>query len=126
MAESPMPGRIVHMLGGLRTFDVGGPKVSLGLCDGTILGELERPKYPILYASLEKQGLQPVGVEFLTKPAGGLIFPSDWRCFSLTGGGFYAEDEVEFWSGVRHNAVDTAQTVVADLAGQCETYLRLL
>lgn len=125
-AERSMPGRIVHLHGGLRAFDGGGPKTDIGMCNGAVLAQFNSPPYQSLYSGLTQLGLRPLGVEFQTAPAGlvGASLP-DWRCFSLVSG-FYAAKEDEIWMGVRHNASTTGQPLVADLAGRCGTYLRLL
>ncbi|MGH7025416.1 MAG: hypothetical protein ACREEB_17755 [Caulobacteraceae bacterium] len=124
--ERPMPGRIVHLHGGLRAFDGGAPKTDVGVSSGLVFGQLNLPSYGSLYAMLAKLGLRPLGVEFLTAPAGlvGASSP-DWRSFSFKSG-FYAMNEEQIWQGVRHNASTTGQPMVADLAGRCGTYLRLL
>ena len=122
--EKLEPLRIVHLLGGLRAFDVEDDVVRIGVNGLTIPAEITRPEYPKLYAVLEQFGVQPIGVEFISSALemDGSI-PRQWVSWR-TPKGLGIVFEKQHWSSVRFAEADV-DLQKYEIAGKIGTYLRL-
>ena len=126
MTNSPRrrPIRTVHLLGGLRAYDVPRQGVEVGQ-NHLIDFSFKDVEYATLYKVLESLGLIPIGVSFIEmrEQISG-VHPADFEMVSPEG--FSAMKARREWSNIAASAVRTTlDSDVESLARRISTYLRL-
>lgn len=126
MADDIHAIRGVHLLGGLRALDDGSPDILVGVNGQPPVITLPRPPYATLYHDLQKTGLRPVGVEFVSHPIelNGEA-PIEWQVWD-TVPGFKLMDARHNWSNIKVAKSRQGDTKVADIAARISTYFVLL
>lgn len=116
--------RIVHLLGGLRAFDLGG-EIEVGVDGLHKPMSLSRGAYGGLYATLEKLLLQPIGVQMIRSQDDLSGFnPPDWVAWRAPFA-FSVMHVRHEWSHVRSAKLRDGNADVGHLASKIVTYLRL-
>lgn len=125
--KEPAPAlRVVHLLGGLRAFDFDEDHVVVGADGAGPQIRFARPPYPKLYTQLERLGLQPIGVQFITSPDDlNGVAPVRWEAWR-TPLGLNGMQIAHEWSFVRSKFIKEGELEIAGIAGKITTYLRLL
>jgi hypothetical protein len=117
--------RVVHLQGGLRAFDLGDPNVRIGPEFDLHLLTIPKQPYSELYAALQRIGLVPLGVDFISGQGDILGRSAPDFQFFVPNSGFSALWGERAWSDVR-NVPEQKTSEIIDLSGRFSTYHRLL
>ncbi|MEQ8433341.1 MAG: hypothetical protein RIA71_03805 [Oceanicaulis sp.] len=118
-------GRFVHLLGGLRAFDVMAPEVEIGVDTLKCHVKFKRPQYANLFHAINSFNLKVIGCEFIDGQEEILeIQPRDWLLSHQSGWSIkFVQQE---WSNISYKASQEGKLRLASVSERIRTYLRLI